>query len=423
MTRFLGPQPNLDHLKNQAKTLQKAHQRKDPEACAVLRHLHRFQDASDDAILSATVLLTEVQFALSMEYGFANWQELRDAVLSTQPGADYTPEAKGDALILPNPPAGPGGSRWFPSVLSLALSYLGAPSDPTTMAGDSGMAFILQADSLHHPHGTDIRHLDIGWWPLDEWGAKLRLDFVGRASGIELRVLSANMEEYKDDPVQHYCKYHEAEVNDSLRAGRPAIAIGSDLHVIFGGDGGNPPLLGQLSCDTNANLQRMGTFPWGVIVLGEPREPMDRMQADVEAIEFAIQLGRDEVDLSHVPGKSAGRLSWKLWTAQLEDQELCGPHFFHANVVGQTRQNRKAAVAYLRAMAERHTEPVSAHLLKAAGTYENVLGELAKAKTSEEAFATAAGRDEFVRVVERLAGLESKALDELGSALATMGKA
>ncbi|HIJ72683.1 MAG TPA: hypothetical protein HPP83_01145 [Candidatus Hydrogenedentes bacterium] len=420
MVLFLPPQPNLDHLKNEAKALQKAHQNKDPGVCEVLRHLHRVRDVSDERILSASVPLTEAQFALAMEYGFADWQELRDAVLSIKPAADYAPEAEGDAMILPNPPAGLGGGHWFPSAFSLALTYLGAAADPPTVAGDSGLAFILQADSLHHPYDTDIPQLDMGWWPLDSWGAELRLGFLGEAAGIGLRVLPKNVNEYRADPALHYRKYHETEVTASLRAGRPAIAVTRDLHVVFGGDGGNPPLLGQLSCETNANLQRLGAFPWHVIVLDEPGEPMSRREADRAALDFAVRLSRDEVDLGHLPGKSAGVRSWELWLAQLRDPELCGPHFYHANVVGHLWQNRTAAVAYLKAMAGRHEESVASRLLNAARTYEKVLEELQKANTSKEAFATGDGRGELVKRIERMAGIESEAIAEIEQALATM---
>ena len=420
MVRFLSPQPNLGHLKHQAKALHRAHQNKDPGVCEVLRHLHRFRDAPDEHILSASVPLTDVQFALAMEYGFAGWNELRDAVVGIESPAGYVPEAESDALILPNPPAGLGGARWFPSVLSLALSYLGAPADPATVAGDSGLAFILQADSLHHPYDANIRQLDLGWWPLDAWGTKLRLGFLGKVTGIGLRVLPSDIKEYRADPVLHYRTYYEAEVTEALRAGRPVVAVTRDLSVVFGGDGGNPPLLGQLSCETKANLQRLSTFPWDVIVLEEPGEPMGRRQADDEALAFAVRLSRDEVDLSHLPGKSAGVRSWELWLAQLRDPELCGPDFHHANVVGHLEQNRTAAVAYLKAMAERHEVPAASRLLNAARAYERVLEEIQKTHISKETFATDEGRGELVECIERMAGMEAEAIGEVELALAAM---
>ncbi len=83
MVRFLPPEPNLDHLKNEAKALRKAHRRRDPEVCAVLRHVHRFREASDEEILAADVPLTQMQFALAREYGFGSWPELRSVVIDS----------------------------------------------------------------------------------------------------------------------------------------------------------------------------------------------------------------------------------------------------------------------------------------------------------------------------------------------------
>ena len=97
-------------------------------------------------------------------------------------------------------------------------------------------------------------------------------------------------------------------------------------------------------------LRRLPHFPWEVSVPGEPGDPIDRHQADIEALEWAIRLGRDEVDLSGLPGKSSGRKSWALWSSQLADAELRGPHFWHANVVGNLWINRANAAAYLREM-------------------------------------------------------------------------
>ena len=140
MVRFLPPDPSIDHVKKQAKSLHKAHGRRDAEACAVLRNLQRFQDADDQEILSAKVPLTEVQFALALEYGFGSWPELRSAVISYKPADDYVPEAGQGALVLPNPVVGVEHPDRFAAAFSMALSYLEAPVDYETVAGDTGVA-------------------------------------------------------------------------------------------------------------------------------------------------------------------------------------------------------------------------------------------------------------------------------------------
>ncbi|KKL92748.1 hypothetical protein LCGC14_1881600, partial [marine sediment metagenome] len=234
MVRFLPPWSNIDDIKKQAKLLQKAHRRRDPDTCAVLRNLRRFGQASDEDILSAKVPLTEVQFALALEYGFGSWRELRSELLARRPAADYVADAKDDALTLPDPTVGITDPDRYASAFSMALSYLEAPTDYETVSGDTGLAFILQADARHrYPLG--VKHLDMGWWPLDEWGLKLRLDFLGRVSGVPVRQLPSVVQEYKADAAGHYREHHEAEVAASLQAGRPVVAsVGMDIAVIFG---------------------------------------------------------------------------------------------------------------------------------------------------------------------------------------------
>ena len=420
MVRFLPPQADLKHLKNEAKALHKAHGRREPAVCQVLRHLHRFRDASDDAILSADVPLTEAQFALAVEYGFGNWQELREAVLSLKPAADYVPEAQGDAMILPNALPGVGPSNRLAAACSMALSYVSAPADYETVAGDLGTAFILQADALHKPFNTSGKALDIGWWPLDPWGSMLRLDFLSKVYGVPMRRLPTVLDEYRADPAVHYRKHHEAVVIASLRAGRPVVTIARDTCVVFGWDSGNPPLLGQLACTCERDLSRLEGFPWVVIVLSQPGEPMDRRQADAEALDFAICLGRDEVDLSDLPGKSTGRCSWQLWAEQLADVELCGPHFYHANVVMHLRQNRRTAAVYLRAMSGRHESPAKDALVHAALDLDEASAKCQEADTSKEALSTPAGRERLISLIQQAMALEATAQERMAEAVAAM---
>ena len=63
------PKANLEQLKHQAKDALKAHRRRDPSCCGLLRHLHPFKGKTDEEILSTEVKLSQVQFALSMEKG------------------------------------------------------------------------------------------------------------------------------------------------------------------------------------------------------------------------------------------------------------------------------------------------------------------------------------------------------------------
>ena len=100
MTRVLPPQPDLDHLKNEAKSLHKTHSQREAKVCHLLRRLHRFVDATDEEIFLADVSLTDVQFALAMDYGFDSWKSLRQAVLGAKTVRAHIPRALTDDIRI-----------------------------------------------------------------------------------------------------------------------------------------------------------------------------------------------------------------------------------------------------------------------------------------------------------------------------------
>jgi len=112
MSRVLPIRPDLEHLKNDAKSLLKAQKRGGPSVCPIFRKLKRFIAASDAEMLSSRVLLTEVQFALAQSYGFKNWDALRRVALSVQPLAGSETPACSGAILLPSPPVGQSGNRF-----------------------------------------------------------------------------------------------------------------------------------------------------------------------------------------------------------------------------------------------------------------------------------------------------------------------
>src|SRR5205807_3050024 len=76
--RVLPPNPNLAHLKYQAKDLLKVHAARDPRAAQRLREFHpRFPRAVDDEIFAAGLSLTDAQLAIAREYGFPSWARLK----------------------------------------------------------------------------------------------------------------------------------------------------------------------------------------------------------------------------------------------------------------------------------------------------------------------------------------------------------
>ncbi len=90
-TKRLPANPNLEHLKRQARDLLVGCAAADPRACQRLREFHpRFAGASDPAIQAARLTWSDGLFAIAREYGFASWPRLK-ARLSTAeaPGVSF----------------------------------------------------------------------------------------------------------------------------------------------------------------------------------------------------------------------------------------------------------------------------------------------------------------------------------------------
>jgi len=432
MPRILPPDPHLDHLRNEAKALLRAHGNGDAAACTALRLLHRFKDASDEEILQTSIALNEAQFALAMDYGFRSWEDLRKHVLTVSRAPAGTDEARPGALRVNNAPVGQGNSNRYARGFALTLAHSGASCDYDAIMGDSGLAFILQADEHVTPWGKPIRRVDIGWWPLAWWGALIRLEFLGQTVGRRLMRVPLDESLRRSDPARHFRERFQAGIAEALRAGRLPLAFSDHCWVIIGMDDGEPPLLGQRSVSDERERLRARCYPDEVIIVGDEIERLPREQADIEALRFAVALGRDRVEdrirliprcsgqAANLPprGRYTGQQAFALWARLLRDPDLWGEHFYHANVVLHLRINRKSAGAYLRAMAERHSEPTSSHLRAAANIYEQILDRLSSADIGKEALHAAQGREALAGLVDEMAELESEALGRLEKSLA-----
>lgn len=76
--RRLPSNPNLDHLKYQAKDLLKAHASRDLAAAQRIREFHpRFDGATDAGIFAAQLRLSDAQLTIARESGFASWTRLK----------------------------------------------------------------------------------------------------------------------------------------------------------------------------------------------------------------------------------------------------------------------------------------------------------------------------------------------------------
>lgn len=76
--RRLPSNPNLDHLKYQAKDLLKEHAAHTPGVAQRIREFHpRFHQATDAEIFDAHLSLSDAQLAIAREHGFPSWTRLK----------------------------------------------------------------------------------------------------------------------------------------------------------------------------------------------------------------------------------------------------------------------------------------------------------------------------------------------------------
>ena len=76
--RLLPSNPNLDHLRYQAKDLLKDHAARSQAAAQRIREFHpRFNGARDAEIFDAQLSLGDAQLAIAREYGFPSWARLK----------------------------------------------------------------------------------------------------------------------------------------------------------------------------------------------------------------------------------------------------------------------------------------------------------------------------------------------------------
>jgi hypothetical protein len=74
----LPSNPNLDHLRYQAKDLLKLHAARDPGAAQRIREFHpRLRKATDAEIFDAKLSLSDAQLTIAHEYGFRSWARLK----------------------------------------------------------------------------------------------------------------------------------------------------------------------------------------------------------------------------------------------------------------------------------------------------------------------------------------------------------
>ena len=189
--RRLPRDRSLEHLKNQAKTLQRQARAGDPAAAALVLELH--PQRPDPTQLKRT----DAQLVLARSYGFASWAQLRDSIETV---ARYTRVPQGEA---PGEPAadrlarlacltyggGDGDTRWVAAAELLAAEpeLTRASIYAAAAIGDVEAARALldeSPDAARRPGGPH------GWEPL-LYACYSRVSIPGRSTLEVARLLLA----------------------------------------------------------------------------------------------------------------------------------------------------------------------------------------------------------------------------------------
>jgi len=344
-------------------------------------------------------------------------------------------QREGSLVRLTNVSPATGGGNGYVHGLETLLVHAGVPVDYNRLMGLSGLAFIFQADREDNP----------GWWPLDPWGLKLHREFLARAVGYELTEVGVFYDSHqwpeasRDDAREAYLKQIHPDVVRQIDAGQPVLVTFCPTDavwgfVIFGYDhtlaADKPPVWGRCARETTDYRGYCEDWPFGVILLGQRLAPMDPDAADLTALRNAVALAHDQAGPTDAPGagrRFTGQKAWAVWAALLRNVDDATDDHQHGNSRNQLIQNRTAAVAYLRSVAdrydaqaggERRDEAVKA-LRAAAATYEKVL-EQANRLDVAGVSTDAEKRRQQADTVERLATLEQEAIAHLSRAIDAM---
>jgi hypothetical protein len=89
--RALPQNPNLQHLKYQAKDLLSGHATRDAAVAQRIREFHpRWAKASDAEIFPAHLTLSDAQLAIAREYGFSSWARLKRRIEKPRPSDEVS---------------------------------------------------------------------------------------------------------------------------------------------------------------------------------------------------------------------------------------------------------------------------------------------------------------------------------------------
>jgi hypothetical protein len=313
MSRSLPANASLRHLRKEAKDILKAHGQGSPSVCRVLRHLRRFDAAPEGDILAADLALHEVQFALALDYGFSNWNDLKAHVEARASAAPAS-----DAEVGPTILDGAGGfSNVDPALSHMrairhVLEYHGQRVDWGWLMGVCGEAFCCYC----HPVGTyltqHVHSWDVANAALQHYGYAGRWTTPGFTNDVPKLLAPLHAEIAKGRPaiapgivpapngVNSRCDHWYVVVGVDAVRGTVTVAGHGDTLIETGLPAGDAGPSGPHPCWYGI----IRTFAPGsnghygpdrpIFVVRRTGSPQEPKQAAIAALKRAVLLAREE---------------------------------------------------------------------------------------------------------------------------------
>jgi hypothetical protein len=421
MSRSLPVRPSLVQLKHQAKDLRLAAREGAADAIATLRQLRRLAGASAESIARERISLSEAQYALALDYGFASWPELKAHVEEARSRRGHsTRRADGGVVIEGFEQArwGGGSRRQCSTLATLALvsERSGDDTDYDYLMGASGAAFRVQmSEGLLCPSSP---HASCGF---------NCAELAARAWGNEVTFMAT--QEEADRPAAR------AVIEGSISRGVPVLYEKEESSLIVG----HTPaelLLRRYSAD-DPGYDTMQEWPWriGIASAKHGRPELGAVLAD--SLRLAVQL----FETAQVGRYRCGREAYAHWRELLlddggferkTDREWFGAALGNAHTLECLADARGAAANYLSSMLEHTPAAARPAIERAAHEYGEIERAVRDKRRELAPFPWALGnvqdwngdwRRRQVDFLAQIAERDEAAISELRSALEQLGGA
>jgi hypothetical protein len=317
MTKSLPANPSLEYLKNEAKSILKAHKQGNSSCCDVLRNLHQFKDKPDREILDSQTSLQEVQFALAMEYGFKSWLELKE----------YAASAKGKAAKIENLGMKPFSTTLMGVVEGVA-DYFDIPVSESMLYGLSGHAFLINIHKQICPSSPYVWNKSRFYLLLENIGIKVTdLGFYSNQSSLEERTKV------------------ESILCEALDAGIPCSLCNMDNQLITAYDKKGflvvqpwePPCVdGQPSKLSFGTWKEFKKEVHVSFYTFKKVTPVDRKNAMLDSLDYAIDLYTKSSEFSR-EAYGIGPEAYSNWIAAAEKYGSTHGNWWNATVWSECR--------------------------------------------------------------------------------------